>query len=220
MPSPVKTDSQKRRSRPRLIALLLVAPVLAAIISFRSAGRWLVREDALAQADSIVVLSGGMPYRAEGAAEIFRQGYAPQVWVSRPENPAQELDKLGIRFIGEEEYNRDVLVRGGVPANAVQILPQTIIDTEEEIREVTQKMGAEGKSRAIIVTSPQHTRRVRALWQRIASKDQTLVVRAAREDPFDADHWWHNSRDALAVVREYLGLLNVWTGLPVRPHSR
>ena len=26
-------------------------------------------------------------------------------------------------------------------------------------------------------------------------------------------------KDALAVVREILGLLNAWAGLPVRPHS-
>jgi hypothetical protein len=33
------------------------------------------------------------------------------------------------------------------------------------------------------------------------------------------DHWWRNTRDALAVVREILGLINLWAGLPVRPHS-
>ena len=41
------------------------------------------------------------------------------------------------------------------------------------------------------------------------------MVRAAPEDPFDPRHWWRNSRDALDVVREVLGLLNAWAGLPV-----
>ncbi len=36
---------------------------------------------------------------------------------------------------------------------------------------------------------------------------------------FDADHWWRNTRDAFSVVRELMGLLNVWTGLRVHPHS-
>jgi hypothetical protein len=69
------------------------------------------------------------------------------------------------------------------------------------------------------VTSPQHTRRVKALWNRLADKNLTAIVRAAPDDPFDAEHWWRNTRDALFVVREVLGLMNVWAGLPVRPHT-
>lgn len=47
-----------------------------------------------------------------------------------------------------------------------------------------------------------------------------MIVRAAPDDPFDADRWWRNMQDVLAVMRESLGLLNVWAGLPVRPHLR
>jgi hypothetical protein len=57
------------------------------------------------------------------------------------------------------------------------------------------------------------------LWRHLAGEDLRAIVRAAPEDPFDADHWWRNTRDALSVVRELLGLMNVWAGLPVRPHS-
>jgi hypothetical protein len=42
-----------------------------------------------------------------------------------------------------------------------------------------------------------------------------LLVRAATEDSFDAAHWWRSTKDALDVVREYLGLLNAWAGLPL-----
>jgi hypothetical protein len=58
---------------------------------------------------------------------------------------------------------------------------------------------------------------VRALWNKIAGGDLRLVVHIAPQDPFDADHWWRNTRDTFEVIREYLGLLNVWLGLPVRP---
>jgi uncharacterized SAM-binding protein YcdF (DUF218 family) len=43
------------------VCLLLTITV---VISGRGVGRWLVREDKLSSADVIVVLSGGMPYRA------------------------------------------------------------------------------------------------------------------------------------------------------------
>jgi hypothetical protein len=80
-------------------------------------------------------------------------------------------------------------------------------------------MRRERKTTVMIVTSAQHTRRVRVLWRKLAGSDLHLIVRAAPQDSFDADHWWRNTHDALSVVREILGLLNAWTGLPVLPRS-
>jgi len=62
-----------------------------------------------------------------------------------------------------------------------------------------------------------HTRRTRALWKRLAGGDGAAIVRGVSSDPFDAAHWWRNTRDALDVVREVLGLLNAWAGLPLQP---
>jgi uncharacterized SAM-binding protein YcdF (DUF218 family) len=198
-----------------LLALLMVTGLLG----FRNLGRWLIREDPLSSADVIFVLSGAMPPRAEEAAKVFHRGYAPEVWVSRPENPASQLEALGIRYVGEEEYNREILVHEGVPDAVVHILPDSILNTEQEVREVAREMRRTGKRSVIIVTSPQHTRRVRALWKKLVGGNLTLVVHAAYEDPFDADHWWRNTRDVFSVARETLGLMNVLASLPVRPHS-
>ncbi len=200
-------------------AAILLVVMIAATVLARGAGRWLFRPDPLSHADVIVILSGGLPYRAEGAADVYQQGYAPLVWVTRPEGPQEELAELGVQFVGEEEYNREAVVHRGVPENAVQILPEEIEDTEQEIAVISQAMRRTGKHTVIIVTSPEHTRRVRALWKRLAGKDLTLIVRGADEDPIDLNHWWRNTRDTFSVVREYLGLINVWLGLPVRPHA-
>jgi uncharacterized SAM-binding protein YcdF (DUF218 family) len=223
-PSEPTNEMPKKRkpaSRRRYFALILVLALLASgVFAARHAGRWLVREDPLSKADAIVVLSGGLPFRAQAAADLFRLGYAPQVWVTQPDSPAPELRELGIHYLGEEHYSREVLIQKGVPISAIQILPETIVNTEQEVDEITRELRRTGKTTVIIVTSPQHTRRVRALWKKIArGGGQTLIVRAAAEDPFDANHWWRNTRDAFAVVREYMGLANVWAGLPVRPHS-
>jgi uncharacterized SAM-binding protein YcdF (DUF218 family) len=221
-PTQPKTQTAAKRifTRRRAIVLAVAfAIVLAATIAFRGVGRWLVREDPLARADAIVVLSGGMPYRAESAADVYRQGYASEVWLTRPESPAPTLAAMGIRFTGEEEYSREVLIHDGVPASAVRILPDEIVDTEQEIDEISRVMRDARDSAVIIVTSPEHTRRVHALWVRLAGANQEAIVRAAAEDPFDPDHWWRTTRDAYAVVRELLGLANAWAGLPVRPHA-
>jgi uncharacterized SAM-binding protein YcdF (DUF218 family) len=209
------------RKRRRIVIALVVLAILAivAVVLARGAAHWLVRPDPLVHADVIVTLSGGLPFRAEGTADIYQQGYAPLVWVSRPAGPQGDLAQLGIHYIGEEEYNREAIVHRGVPESAVQILPEEIENTEQEIEEITRLMRRDGKRTVIIVTSPEHTRRVRALWKRLAGNDLTLIVRGADEDPIDLDHWWRNTRDVFSVVREYLGLANIWLGLPVRPHA-
>jgi len=217
--APDSKASAKRRGAYAAGALLLAAAAIATL-AFRNAGRWLVHEDPLEHADAILVLSGSMPYRAEGAAKLYLQGYAPEIWLTRPAAPLQLMKSLGVNFVGEEEYNREVLVHEGVPAAAIQVLPAEIVNTEQEVEAASQEMRREGKSRVLIVTSPEHTRRVRALWSLLAGKSQQAIVRADAGDPFDAAHWWRNTRDALSVTREYLGLLNAWAGLPVRPQEK
>src|SRR5258706_328957 len=43
------------------------------------------------------------------------------------------------------------------------------------------------------------------------------VLSDAPSDPFAPDHWWRATGDALDVVREVLGLMNAWAGLPLQP---
>ena len=216
------TDNRQREHKRNWripLAFVLLALIVCGVIVFRGLGRWLVREDSPAHADAIVVLSGGLPSRAEGAAKYFALGYAGEVWITKPEGPADEFKALGISYSGEEEYSRQVLIHMHVPESDVLILPGTIINTQQEVEVIVRELRKENKSSVIIVTSPQHTRRVKALWQKLADKNLTATVTAAPDDTFDAAHWWRNTRDALSVVREILGLMNVWAGLPVHPHG-
>ena len=222
MPSDTSRASRSsffRRLRVIIVLAVFLALVIGAIAAFRGTGRWLVRPDPLAPADVIVVLSGGMPARAEEAARIFRMGYSREVWITRPVSPADQLKGMGISYVGEEDYSRDVLIHDGVPPAAIRILPEPIVDTLEEVEEIGPEARAEGDRRVMIVTSPQHTRRVKVLWRKLVGRDPALIVHGAPQDGFDADRWWRDTRDAFSVVRELLGLLNVWTGLRVHPHS-
>jgi uncharacterized SAM-binding protein YcdF (DUF218 family) len=213
-------STSRRLSLRFAVALLLLLLAGISIVIFRGLGNWLTREDPLKPADVLVVLSGGMPSRADEAARLYRMGYAPEVWVSRPPSAAAELAARGITYLGEEAYNREVLIHGGVPPERIFVFPEMVSDTEEEIEEIARRLRAERRHSAIIVTSPEHTRRVRVLWRRLAGDDLNAVVRAAPEDPFDAAHWWRNTRDTFAVTRELMGLANAWSGLPVRPRAQ
>ena len=76
------------------LSVLVVLILLAAAAAFRGLGRWLDREDPLSHADVIFVVSGAMPQRALEGGKVFAMGYAPEVWLSRPESPADGLAKL------------------------------------------------------------------------------------------------------------------------------
>jgi len=56
------------------------------------------------------------------------------------------------------------------------------------------------------------------LWSRRVGDDPQLIVRYS-DEAFDAAHWWRISKDALDVVREWLGIANAWLGFPARPAS-
>jgi uncharacterized SAM-binding protein YcdF (DUF218 family) len=202
------------------LGLLVVLILVAAVAAFRGVGRWLDREDPLSHADVIFVLSGAMPQRALEGGKVFAMGYAPEVWLSRPDSPVDELAKLGIHFAGEEDYNRQILIHEGVPETAIHVLPVPVVNTEEELQEVGREMRRNGKTTIILVTSPQHTRRVWTLWQKLVGSNPKAMVRAAHDDPFDANHWWRNTRDVVSVMHETMGLVNAWAGLPVPPHSK
>ena len=198
-----------------LISVLAFLSLLAAAGALLRAGRWLVVQDPLQKADVIAVLSGRMPLRAEEAAALYRAGWAPQVWVTRPSGPGRELELMSIDFVGEEFYSVRVLLRLGVPADAIRVLPAEAVNTAVEMDLLAQQLQESGGHSLIVVTSKAHTRRVRTLWHRRAKPGQSMFLHPASDDPFDPAHWWRNTGDALEVVRELLGLANAWAGLPV-----
>lgn len=209
--------------RPRRLLLgVVLAGVLAALgggLAVAGVGHWLAASDPLVRADAIVVTAGGLPFRAMGAAELYRQGWAPEVWLTVPSQPARDaaLARLGIEVPGEEVYSRRVLERLGVPGARIRLLLPRARNTAGEVGIVGEALRRAGATRVIIVTSPPHVRRVRASWRSLAGNGLAAVVRGTGADPFDPARWWATSTDALAVAREVLGLLNVWAGFPLAP---
>jgi len=193
-----------------------LALLFAGIYGFFHAGLWLVREDGLEKSQAIVVLSGGLPNRALGAAQIYRGGFAKEIWLTQPLQPGAAMEDLHLPYAGEEQYNRMVLIAHGVPPAKIRLLTPRILNTADELRAVAAALDQQPGTTAIVVTAKAHTRRVRVLWKKISQGHQgSLLVRASSEDSFAPAHWWRTTNEALDVVREYLGLLNAWAGLPL-----
>ena len=206
------------RSRGRRILLATVSvALLLTVIIFLNVGHWLVSEDQLEKAQAIAVLSGRMPLRAIEAAKLYRKGYARKVWLTRSAEPAQSLEPMGISFVGEDFYNTRVLIHEGVPPDAIRVLDPPIVNTADEITAISDALREEQGQSVILVTNKVHTRRTRILWRNLAAGKGKAIVRGVSDDPFNASRWWKNTTDALDVVREVLGILNAWAGLPLRP---
>lgn len=204
-----------QRNRRKFIAAIVCAVLVLGLVVFFGVGRWLVVEDPIGKARAIAVLSGRMPLRALEAAKLYRQGYAPEVWLTRTSEPGESLKAMGISFEGEEIYSARVLIHEGVPAEAIRVLETPIVNTADEMRVISKALEREKDHSIILVTSKPHTRRVRLLWQKLAPGECHAIVHAASDDPFDPRRWWRSSGDALDVVREVLGIMNAWAGLPL-----
>src|SRR6185503_16495456 len=84
---------RRRRLLGGVAVWALHAPVLRAV------AHALVVEDALADADALVVVAGDSLFREQAASDLFKQGWAPRIVVSRPVNPPSvaALLEMGVR---------------------------------------------------------------------------------------------------------------------------
>jgi uncharacterized SAM-binding protein YcdF (DUF218 family) len=171
-------------------------------------------EDALAEADAIVVVAGRAPFRERAAADLYAQGWAPRVVISRSTNPpgVEALVSLGVRPLDLQAESRAALVLFGVPASGVVALTEPVRSTEEELAVVQREAQARGWQRLILVSSAEHTRRVKTIWYRWGNGDVEAIVRGS---PYDrpVGPWWRDRGLAEEVFHEYLGLAAIYLGI-------
>lgn len=135
--------SRKRKWFLRVVLALIVLflAFVAAAIFFPQ--KFLTVDSGPVKADAIVVLGGGSHERPQRAAKLFKENEAPRVIVSGA---------------GDDEINRRILIRNGVPANVIQLESRS--ETTAQNAQFTVKILREEKIRsAIIVTSWYHSRR-------------------------------------------------------------
>ena len=203
-----------------IFASILLLALVAIVVLLLNVGRWLVVEDPLEKATAIVVLSGRVPMRALEAARLYQANWAPQIWLTHPNEPTASLAVLDIDEPGEDALNARILQHVGVPPADIHTLAPAIANTADELHAIATEAEKQHAAVVIIVTTKAHTRRVHALWKKVGNGSARIVVRTPADDTFDPSHWWRSTTDVLDVVREVLGLLNASIGMPLHPaHS-
>ncbi|MGH7311728.1 MAG: YdcF family protein, partial [Candidatus Rokuibacteriota bacterium] len=179
---------------------------------------YLVVADRLEPSDAIFVLAGTGPRLAEAAA-LYRKGLAPVLVLSLPPDRNQRARQL----LGEpafQERAMRALVHAGVPGHAVVRLDQVVVNTDEELAVDFDYARAQGFRRVILVTSPQHTRRVRMIWDADNQTALPALVHPTSFEEFDPARWWRSSRSLAKSLYELAAIAHFLLGRPLPTHDR
>lgn len=187
---------------------MIVAVVLALALWLAAAPflpGLLIVEKPVDQPDAIVVLGGGASYveRTKFAAELFAAGRSKRILLTN-DGLQGGWDKAEQRNPYFWELARRSLIANGVPESAVTMLPETVESTRDEAVLISAKAGELGLRRVLIVTSPHHTRRSLAAFDRASAGNIEFGVASPASDlgPF----WWMTRRGLNRVALEYVKL--------------
>jgi uncharacterized SAM-binding protein YcdF (DUF218 family) len=198
-----------------LLILGLVVAATVLVWTGRSLGHILHHEDPLERADAIFVLGGSWLARAAEAGDLYLQGSAPHVVLSRelPDYGEEALRARGIDIPGVTDVQVRALVGMGVPRAAIEIIePQEA--TATEAARIADLAARHAWRTIIVVTDKLHTARARLVITRHLAGGQTRVVmRASRYDPADVERWWQRRTDLRFALFEVQKLLAYWIGL-------
>lgn len=192
------------------IGLLSLIFLLLGSAGLYFAGRWLVLDEAPAQADWIVLLGGDLSRPLYGA-DLYQRGYAKRIAVSRTAPPPQteNLRKLGMQLPKQDEQFREVLRRKGVPGNVINLFGDANLSTVQEAETLRELLG-DRSVRLLIVTSPYHTRRAKIVFTRLLPQADVRVLAS----PYETypQRWWADQTAAVSTLLETAKLLYYYLG--------
>ncbi len=194
---------------------LIVAPILLSAVALTRLGPWLVVADPIGKADAVFVLGGTMYERPLEAVELYKEGWAPRIYLFRQvaDWGEQLLVERNMAYTREVDLQIEVMGRLGVPREAIGILDEAN-STADEAADVQRLVTHEKFSSVIIITSKQHTRRARlAMNRRLAPGGVQVIVRPSRFDRTDVDRWWANRSTLRFTLFETQRLFGYWIGV-------
>src|SRR5262249_48604136 len=164
-----------------------------------AADAWIV-SDQPRSADAVVILGGGIETRPLAAAAYYRQGLVKKVLIA----DAALIFPNTVRAIpSHADLNRAVLVKLGVPNNAIEIFGKALSSTHDEALAL-REWALHSHARTILVpTELFHTRRVRWIMQRALDGTGTRVdVPALDQREYAANDWWRSEQGLLDFHNE------------------
>ena len=155
-------------------------------------------EKPLEKADAILVLAGSSAYieRTQEAAEIFKKGIAPKIFLTN--------DGLQGGWNQKEQRNpyfaeraRWELLRQNIPEEAIEILPTVVNGTNDEANLLVETAAERKLKSLLLITSDYHSRRALWIFQRTALRKKLSLNVGIEISPIGQqtpllDVWWLN----------------------------
>lgn len=195
--------------RPRILRIGFFV-VVAWVIVAALAPRGLVVSAPLASADAIAVLSGSSAYveRTQKAAQLYREGRAPLVLLTDDHtrggwSSAQQRNPYFV------ERATDELIKAGVPADRIRIVPGVAASTRDEALLLRDYAVAQRLQSVVVVTSSYHSRRaLQTIAGAFAGTGKTIGLDPALSSP--AAFWWLRRDGWRTIGGEYVKLIYYW----------
>jgi uncharacterized SAM-binding protein YcdF (DUF218 family) len=201
--------------------LLLIGAFVCAVLGaggylFAELGHFMAREDPLQKADAIFVFAGRYVERPLEAADLYQDGYAPRIVITRSTADQQifGLKPRQIRVPSEYDLTTDMLQQLGIPAAAL-VTPTFIHDnTAEEARTLRELALLRGWRRVIVVSSKYHLRRITvAVRNQLRGTAVEVLARGSRYDQSMPDRWWTRRSDVRQLATEVPKLIAYTLGV-------
>jgi uncharacterized SAM-binding protein YcdF (DUF218 family) len=202
-------------SRSTWVGRLRHLSVLLLVLACIGAGAWLAREPLLrgaadlwivsedvTQADVVAVLGGNIEVRPFAASELYHSGLVKKVLVSN--NEESRAAAIGA-IQGHTEANRRVLLKLGVPENAIETFGQANESTRDEAVALRAWAERHGAKSIIIPTEVFAARRVRWIFDReFAGRDIRIQVLSLEPPDYTRAKWWKTDLGLIAFQNEIL----------------
>ena len=191
----------KRKKLYITILIILTALVVSAIthkLWLGAIAQFLIVDDELSPADAIVILGGGGLERIEHGVKLYQSDYSTRIIMTGMRHNLPGVTTTWAGFAMQEAMSR------GVPEDAI-LLEEQATDTNENAEYVKEIIIDRNLKSIIVVSSPYHMRRARAIFRRVFEdrEDISLQFSSVVDSDFKVQGWWTRRKDFKRVVWEY-----------------
>jgi len=161
----------------------------------------------MARVDAIVVLGGEQQRSLHGIA-LYKQGLAPELWLTGDEMLPGET-------ISSAQVDAQLAIKQGVPAEVIHLLPTA--NTWEDGRAISAFAAQRHVRSILVVTSWPHSRRALCVIQRwLAGSGVRIYYDASPASDYGPDDWWQRENGRIEVLDELVKIGFYWWryGLP------
>lgn len=160
---------------------------------------WMI-SDTVTHADAAVVLGGGLDVRPFAAAGLYRRGLVNKVLISQVgDDPAVSIGVI----LNHTEANRQVLLKLGVPADAIETFGTANKNTSEEATALRAWADRNRASTFIIPAEIFSARRVQFIFRRRLPAERIEVL-ALERPQYRKYEWWKSDIGIIDFQNEIL----------------